>query len=176
MTAIRRLRGPLLTALLVVGMVSPLGWRGEAGAAVEPRATIRTVTIPASAFTPMSDIIPYSRGAGYVETRSGAGTFLAPVFFEAPVVTIRKVVFYAIDAGSGSIRMELIRTQPAEQKTLSLGSVLTVGSSFSMQVITLSSLSERRISGAYGATLSIYLPGPFTDGYRFLGAKVTYSY
>ena len=149
--------------------------RGE-GAAAEPRATTRTVTIPASAFNPMSDILTYSRGAGYLETRSGSGTFLAPVFFEAPVVTIRKVVFYGIDAGPGSIRMELIRTQPAEQKTLSLGTVLTAGSSYSMQVTTLSELLQRRVSGAYGATLSVYLPGPFTDGYRFLGAKVTYSY
>lgn len=176
MAAIRRLQGPLLAALLVVGMVSPVSWRGEAGAAVEPRATIRTVTIPASAFTPMSDIIPYSRGAGYLETRSGSGTFLAPVFFEAPVVTIRKVVLHVIDAGPGSIIMDLYRTQPAEQKTVLLGEVVSAGSSVAMQVVTLSNLTERRISGAFGATLSISLPGPYTDGYRFLGAKVTYSY
>ena len=176
MAPIWRLVRPLIAALLVVGVVSPLGWRGEVGVAAEPPATIRTVTIPASAFTPMSDIISYSRGAGYVETRSLSGTFLAPVFFEAPAVTIRKVVFYAIDAGSGSITLDLLRTQLAEHKTVLLGRAVTTGSSLVMQVVTLSNLAERRISGAYGATLSIYLPGPFTDGYRFLGAKVTYSY
>lgn len=176
MASVRNAARPLFAALLAVAIIGPLSWRGAEGAAVELQATTRTVTIPASAFNPMSDIVPYSRGAGYLETRSGSGVFLAPVFFEAPVVSIRKVVFYAIDAGPGSIQMELIRTQPAEQKTLSLGSVLTAGSLFSMQVITLSNLAERRISGAYGATLSVYLPGPFTDGYRLVGAKVTYSY
>lgn len=176
MASVRNAARPLVTALLAVAIIGPWSWRGAEVTAAEPRATTRTVTIPASAFNPTSDIVPYSRGAGRVETRSGSGAFLAPVFFEAPVVSIRKVVFYVIDAGPGSIQMELIRTQPAEEKTVSLGSVLSAGSSFSMQVITLSNLAERRISGAYGATLSVYLPGPYTDGYRLLGAKVTYSY
>jgi len=176
MASVRNAARPLVAALLAVAMIGPLSWRGAEVTAAEPRATTRTVTIPASAFNPMSDIIPYSRGVGCLETRSGSGAFLAPVFFEAPVVSIRKVVFYVIDAGPGSIQMELIRTQPAEQKTISLGSVLSSGSSFSMQVITLSELSARRVSGAYGATLSVYLPAPSRDGYLFLGAKVTYSY
>mgnify|MGYP001072459017 CR=1 FL=1 len=176
-----RKTGRPLAALLVVALLAALflglpAGPGDAGAGPEPRTTTRTVSIPASAFAPMSDIIPYSQGPGYLETRSGSGTFMAAVYFEAPVVTIRKVVFYAMDAGSGNLIMGLYRTQVSAQETLNLGEVYTSGSAFTMQTITLSDLAERRISGAYGATLNIYLPGPYTDGYRFYGAKITYSY
>src|SRR5512137_1706695 len=137
MATIWGLGKPLAAALLVAVMVGLFVGDGSAGAGTEPRATTRTVTIPASAFNPMSDIIAYSRGASYLETRSGSGLFLAPIFFEAPTVTIKKVVFYAIDSGIAYLVMDVYRTQPGAQENLLLGETTTSGSSFSMQAVTL---------------------------------------
>jgi hypothetical protein len=167
---------PLPAALLTVLLLAVFLGGGRAGAGTEPRATTRTVIIPVSAFSPRSDTIAFSLDHNFLETGSGGGEFLAAVFFEAPTVTIKKVVFYAIDAGTGYLQMSLFRTKLATQEHVRLGVALTSGSSHAVEVVTLSDLSARRITGAYGATLSVYLPAPYSDGYRFLGAKVTYSY
>lgn len=163
---------PVLVGCLVAALIGP-----GMVAGAEPRATVSvTVVVPAGAFTPADDSVDYSRGPGQLQTDSGSGTFAAPVFFEAPTVTIKKVTFYAVDAGSGSLMLGLYRTQPAEDRTIQLGEVYTTGSSWEMQTVTLSDLSERRITGAYGATLNVYLPGTYPNGYKFIGAKVTYTY
>ena len=148
----------------------------QAVAAAEPRLTTRTVTIPAVAFAPTNDAVDYYRRGTELRIESGSGTFTAPLSFEVPVVTIRKVTFCAVDAGSGNLILGLYRDQPAAEQTLQLGEVYTTGSSWSMQVVTLSNLSSRRITGAYGAFLSVYLPGTYPNGYKFIGAKVTCSY
>ena len=172
MARTRTLWVPVLVALLVAALIGP-----GITAGAEPRAAVSvTVVIPAAAFTPTDDSVDYSRGPGQLQTDTGSGTFAAPVFFEAPTVTIKKVTFYAIDAGSGNLILGLYRTQPAQDQTIQLGEVYTTGSSWDMQTITLSSLTERKITGAYGATLNVYLPGTYPNGYRFLGAKVTYTF
>jgi hypothetical protein len=147
-------------------------------AGAEPRATVSvTVVVPAAAFRPTNDSVDYSGGGDELATDSGSGSFVAPVYFQAPSVTIKKVTFYAVDAGSGNLILGLYRTQPAvEHSTIQLGEVYTTGSSWTMQAVTLSELGERRITGAYGAVLAVYLPGTYPNGYKFLGAKVTYTY
>jgi len=175
MGAMRSARKSLLAAVVVAVLVGPLGG-GEAGAGAEPRATTRTVTIPASAFNPASDDVAFRRGASFLETTAGDGTFLAPVYFDAPDVRVIKVVFFAIDSGIAFPIFEVYRTQLAVPQNVLCGEGATQGSSDTMQVVTVRDLEPRRVTGAYGMTLSVYLPAPYTDGYQFLGAKVTYSY
>lgn len=173
MTWTKALWMPVLVGCLVAVLIGP-----GMTAGAESRATESvTVVIPAAAFRPSNDSVDYSGGGDELVTDSGSGSFFAPVYFQAPSVTIKKVTFYAVDAGSGNLVLGLYRTQPAvEHSTTQLGEVYTTGSSWGMQVITLSDLTDRRITGAYGAVLAVYLPGTYPNGYKFLGAKVTYSY
>ena len=60
--------------------------------------------------------------------RSGSGTFEAPVYFEAPVVQVRKVVFYLVDAGPGAVGVAVYRVQLAEDRTIQLGDAYSTGS------------------------------------------------
>jgi hypothetical protein len=163
MRATRRVLLPVLAALIVGAFVGG----GAAGAGTEPRVTTRTVTIPAAAFTPIYDDTDYSKGPADLHVTSGSGTFEAP---------IKKVVFYCVDAGAGNLILGLYRVQLAEDRTVLLGEVYSAGSGWTMQEVTLSGFSPRRITGAYGAVLNISLPGTYPQGYGFMGAKVTYSY
>ena len=103
---------PLLIALLVAGLVGTVSG-GPVGA--EPRlGTTRTITIPAAAFAPIDRSVDYYRLADDLHLNAGTGTFEAPVYFEAPVVQIRKVVFYVVDGGPSSVAVGVYRVQLAE--------------------------------------------------------------
>jgi hypothetical protein len=167
----------VLAALLVALLVGGVGASGEAGAGSASRSTTRTVTIPAAAFTPITGDADYSKLEADLHLDSGTGTFETPVYFEAPVVQIRKVVFYVVDAGAGGVAAGVYRVQLAENLTIHLGESYSIGSgSWEAQTVTVSDLTERRVSGAYGVVLNVYLPGTGAQGYKLLGAKVTYSY
>jgi hypothetical protein len=171
-TMARRLWVPVLVALLVAVLVGP-----TVVATAEPRVTVtRTVTISSAAFAPISDNVDYYASVDELRTESGSGTFFAPVSFDAPAVTIKKVTFYAVDAGSGNLILGLYRTQPATGVTEHLGEVYTTGTSWTTQVVTLNDLYARRITGANTAVLMVYLPDTYPNGYKFIAAKVTYSY
>lgn len=177
----RRLWVPVLAALvgalLAVMLVGPLGARQEAGALVEPRVTNRTITIPAGAFSPNSDSQDFVNDGSQLWTTSGHGYFTAPLFFEAPVVTVKKITLYAYDNNSSSeVCVALFRTTPTTGSQQTIGGVCSSGASTTNpQVFTQTSLTHRRVTGAYGPYLWVSLPGSYSDGYRFYGVKITYS-
>lgn len=174
MSTIRKVVIPVLLAFLIALVLAPLTGSGRADA--EPRLTTRTVTIPAAAFTAIDSNADYTKLEANLAVRSGTGTFEAPVYFEAPVVQVRKVVFYVVDGGASAVGTAVYRAQLAEDRTIQLGNAYSTGSDWTVQTVTVSDLSERRVSGAYGLVLWVNLPGTYPQGYKFLGAKVTYSY
>jgi len=127
MTA-RRLWIPVLVGLLVAGMLGVGG--GGAVEAAEPRLTTRTITIPAAAFNPVNNTTDFGSNGDELWTFTGGGNFTAPLFFEAPEVTIRKITLFAWDHSSGdNICVGLFRTTPATADEQNMGFVCSTGSS-----------------------------------------------
>jgi hypothetical protein len=174
----RRLWVPVLAALvgalLAVMLVGPLGARGNAGA-VEPRTTNRTITIPAGAFSPTDETYAFTNYGSQLWVDSGGGNFAAPLFFEAAEVTIRKITLYAYDNGLGEVCVTLYRTIPATGGEAEMGQACSTSADVTVRAFTQTTLSPRRITGAYGPYLWLDLPGDDTM-YRFYAVRITYSY
>ena len=182
MSTLRRFQVPVLAALIgALGAVISMGALssgGQAQAAPEPRLTVtRTVTIPPAAFRPTKDDWDFSNGgAGLALDSIGTAFFTAPLHFEAPVVTIRKITLFALDNGPNSIIAVLYRTTPVDGLLQNMGAVTSVGSDDSVRSFTERGLTLRRVTGAYGPFLLLQLPGSYSAGYLFHGVRVTYAY
>ena len=176
----RRLWMPMLVAVLVgllgaVILIGPLGAHGDA-AAVQPRATVtRTVTLPAAAFSPRDNDTDYYNNSAVLYTHSGQGDFIAPLFFEAPEVRIKKIVLYAYDGGVSDVCVKLLRYPPDMGDGDLMGQVCSSGSAYGARPFTQTSLTYRRITGAYGPALWLSLPGDHAD-YVFYSVRIVYSY
>ena len=178
---IRRLWMPVLASALAgavaaVLLVGPLGGGREAQAVAEPRVTVtRTVTVPAAAFGPMDDNTDFFNNSVSILTVSGSGEFVAPVFFEAPEVTVRKITLYAYDGGGANVCVKLLRIPPAASDGTLMGEACSTGAAFGVRSFTQATLNPRRVAAGQGAALWLSLPGDGT-GWVFYGAKITYSY
>jgi len=176
MTAVKRLWIPVLVALLVAVLVGAVGVT-----AAEPRATSRTVTIPAAAFTPQDDDLA---GVGYenlgyqmtVVGPAASGYFIAPLFFEAPEVKIKKMVLFAYDNGGGSVCVELSRSTPASGNRQDMGEVCSTGAATGVRSFTEKTISPRNVAGWHGPYLELYIPGVYSNGYQFYAVRITYTY
>jgi hypothetical protein len=173
---VRRLWIPVLVGLLVAGMLGVGG--GGAVEAAEPRLTTRTITVPAAAFNPVNNTTNFGTNGDELWTFTGGGNFTAPLFFEAPAVTIRKITLFAWDNGSGGdICVGLYRTTPASADEQEMGLVCSAGASTTdPAVFTQKTLTIRKITGGYGPYLFLWLPGSLSSGYQFYGVRITYSY
>jgi hypothetical protein len=169
----RRLWGPVLAALLVAALVGPAG--GVVTAA-EPRVTTRTISIPVAAFNPTTGGLDFTSQGYGLWLNAGSGTFVAPLFFEAPVVTIKRITFYGWDNSTSDMCLSLYREAPATSANELMGQVCSTGAMAGDRTFTLSALFPRRIpSGTYGGYLEIHLPGS-SASYVFSGAKITYTF
>jgi len=169
----RRLWVPVLAALLVAALVGPAG--GVVTAA-EPRLITRTITIPAGAFSAASDNSDFINYGSELETESGGGNFVAPLFFEAPKVTIKKITLYAYDNGGSDVCLILYRTTPTSGGQQIMGEACSTGASTTLPgEFTMTTLNPRLITGGYGPYLMLNLPGP-SASYAFYGVKITYTY
>jgi hypothetical protein len=176
MTALKRLWVPVLVALLVAVLVGPVGVT-----AAEPRATYRTVTIPAAAFTPQDDDLAKEgyENLGYQMTvmpPATNGYFIAPLSFDVSEVTIRKMVLFAYDNGGGSVCVYLSRSTPANGYRQDMGDVCSTGAATGVRSFEEKAFTIRRITNWHGPYLELYIPGVYSSGYQFYGVRITYSY
>ena len=164
---------PVLAALLVAALVGPAG--GVVTAA-EPRLITRTITIPAGAFSAATDNIDFINYGSELWTQSGGGNFVAPLFFEAPRVTIKKITLYGYDNGGSNICLILYRTTPTSGGQQIMGEACSTGASSTYsREFTLTALTPRVITGGYGPYLMLNLPGSSVS-YAFFGVRITYTY
>jgi hypothetical protein len=176
----RRLWVPVLVAalagaLLAVIVIGPLGAQRDAGA-VQSRVTVtRTVTLPAAAFSPRDNDTDYFNNSAVLYTHSGSGDFIAPLFFEAPVVRIKRIVLYAYDGGASDVCVKLLRFPPTLGDGDLMGQACSTGSAYGARSFTQTSLTYRVITGGYGPALWLSLPGDQTD-YVFYAVRIVYSY
>ena len=181
MSTIRRFWLPVLVAALVgalgaVLVIGPLGERGEAQAVVEPRVTIRTITLPAAAFNPTSDNWDFDNLGYNLHSNLWGGNFATPLFFEAPEVTIRRITLYALDNGGEDMCVYLRRSTPAVGGEDDMGQVCSSGAGTAVRAFIQTTFAHRRITGAYGPYLWLYLPNTEAAGYEFYGVKSTDAY
>jgi hypothetical protein len=180
--ASRRLWVPLLAAVLVAALwavttAGPLGAGEAAQAVVEPRATVtRTITLPAAAFDPTSDNWDFDNLGYRLYSNLWGANFATPLFFEAPVVTIRRITLYALDNGGEDMCVYLRRSTPAVGGEDDMGQVCSSGASIGVRAFAQTTFTHRRITGAYGPYLWLYLPDTEAAGYEFYAVKIVYGY
>jgi hypothetical protein len=175
----RRLWAPLLAVLLVAVIVGP-----GTVTATEPRVTTRTITIPPAAFQPsLGDRWlnqGYTLDTHPAETLSPAGpaqVFQAALSFEEPAVTIRKITLIAYDSNEpGFIGLRLWRVNPLADDQDLMGEVVSTGTGTLVRSFTLTDLPIRRITGAHGPYLELWIADYSETGLSFKGARITYSY
>jgi hypothetical protein len=142
-----------LAVLLVAVLVGPSG-------AAEPRAAVtRVITIPAAAFHPNTKEVDFGNNGSFLALYSGTGYFLAPVFFESRDVTVNSIILYAHDNNATDDTCAfLYRTTPWNSSEEQMGYVCSTGASPSGRNFTETSLIPRKVTGAYGPYLWLYLP------------------
>jgi hypothetical protein len=169
MSSKRRSWVPLLAALLVALMLSPVA----GSAATEPRLTTATIMVPAAAFVPTSNSFDYSNGGSDLSVSAGTANFLAELTFPVPVVTIRRITLYAYDNSASQVCVSSVRTRPAESATDSQSTVCTQNASAPQVVYTTAITSAKVNTGLQGAYL---LLGFYGGGVQAFAVKVNYSY
>jgi hypothetical protein len=158
------------------------GAGAEAGAMDGDRAIVRrSLTLAPGAFVVPDDDTSFANAGAELAIKgpSTYGTFTTPLFFHAERVRISKVILYAYDNGPGAVCLGLYRTTPANGDTDpsdQMGSVCSTGSSNGIRMFEVSMWNFRRVGGSHGPYLYLSLPGLYTDGYGFYGAKVVYTY
>lgn len=169
----------LLPAAAIAGAAATAN---DAGAVPETRATIRrTVTIPPGAFIVTDDDTSFDNAGDELAVKgpSTHGTFTAPLFVENAPVRIRNMTLYAYDNGAGSVCLSMYRITPANGDSDTedrMGEVCSTGAANGIREFTVPSWEVRPIQGQHGPYLYLYLPGVYTAGYGFYGAKITYVY
>jgi hypothetical protein len=183
----RRLWVPLLAVLLVAVIVGP-----GTVTATEPRVTTRTVTIPAAAFQPSYGQIPYYSNWGHKLTTGNAELFVAPLSFEAPVVYVKRITLVAYDNLPDDISTSIYfpginqafhhgttcafveRATPMSDSFEFMGGVCSDGMGTLVREFTQRTFDVRRITGAYGPYLLLWVGGSFDISFN--AVKITYTY
>lgn len=170
--AVRRFLIPLMVGLLVAAL---LGSAGGPVAATEPRTVTAAIMIPGSAFLPMDDDQEYSVGiSGVMGGATGVTTLFAPLWFPAPVVTIKRITLYAFDSSlTGDLYVWLHRAYPPGNTSLTpLGQLGTAGS-IGYQTISTTAISPRRTNTA---NYALMLRADLRPNTRIHGVKILFSY
>lgn len=171
------LAGVLLGGGAVVLMLD----RVPAEAAPQPRTVVtRTITVPAAAFHPVTDNFDFTSYGDVLFSNAGPARFVAPLYFEAAEVTVRRLTLYAYDNDmGGDVCVSLYRTLPTIGSDTEMGFICSDAAFLdSVRVFEQQSLPFRRVTGAHGPYLYLNLPGPLSGviGYKFYDVKVTYTY
>jgi len=179
-TVVRRPWTPVLVALLAVALLMAILAipSGEPVGAAEPREVTRTVTIPGGAFVPTNDDTGYQNDGEQmvVVGPSSNGEFMAPLFFEAQEVRIKKMFLYAYDNGSGSVCASIYRTTPATGGDQEMGQVCSTGDTNGVRSFVQKTFSIRWVKGGFGPYVYLYLPGTYSNGYSFYALRIVYTY
>jgi hypothetical protein len=171
-----------LVAALVAVLAGPFDGGAQAGAADEPRATVRgSVTLAPGAFIVADDDTSFDNVGDELAVKgpSANGTFIAPVFFEDDKVRISSIILYAYDNGPLSVCLGMYRTTPADGNgdiSDEIGSVCSTGTTTGIRSFHVTSWNVRRVGGSQGPYLELFLPGLYSQGYGFYGAKIVYTY
>ena len=169
MSSKRRSWAPLLAALLVALMLSPVA----GSAAIEPRLTTASIMVPAAAFVPGSNSFDYVNDGSALSVTAGTANFLAPLDFPVPVVTIKRITLYAYDNSASQICVSSVRSRPAEGATDSQGTVCTQNASAPQAASTTTITYGKVNTGLQGAYL---LLGFYGIGVQAYAVKVNFSY
>lgn len=179
-TVLRRRWAPVLGALLAVALLMAvvIGPSGDSVGAAEGVTITRTITIPGGAFVPTNDDLGYQNDGDQmvVVGPSVNGEFIAPLFFEAQEVRIKKMVLFAYDNGPGSVCASIYRTTPANGSDQEMGQVCSTGDTNGVRTFPTSSFSIRWMKGGYGPYVYLYLPGTYSNGYSFYALRIIYTY
>jgi hypothetical protein len=170
MAVLKRVWAIGLVMVLVALLVGP-------ATAVEPRATTYSITLAPGAFYPTNDDLSYDN-AGFelaVKHPSASGSFMAPILLPERDVKIRKIVLYAYDNGSADVCLSLYRVTPADAGDDMMARACSSGTGAGIQPFS-GTATIRPLLSRHGAYLYLYLPGLYSSGYGFYGAKVFYSY
>lgn len=171
----RRLLLVLLVAGLVVAAAWPTGAVGEATAAPEPRSGIHKLVIPAAAFIPGYPNLEYVHGGEYLSALSTFATFIAPIQFPYPEVTIKAITLHVYDNGSQDFALHLGRTRPASGSGAILAILKSAGQSATdPRAFTTTAISPRLIDSAYHGSYLALFPPPGT-AYKFYGVTIRYE-
>jgi hypothetical protein len=147
----------------------------EVAEAVEPR-TLRSVTIPAAAFSPTQESWDFSNPGFQLTLHGGSGGFVAPLYFPVSPVTIRKVTLYAYDNHTTyDVCVTLYRSKPATATEDEMVQVCSDGSSATRpREFSDGTFSPRRVLMRHGPYLQLTIPAAvYLD---FYGVKITYGY
>jgi len=167
-----RLWIPVLVGLLVAVVIGPTG--GGAVEASKPRVATASIVVSAGAFVAIDSGSAYHNEGFYLAAPSGA-SFLAPVVFPVPVVSIRRITLYAFDnSDGGDICLSLIRVAMAEVAVRNQVEVCTTGAStVDVQVLDSTAISPRLVNTALHGS---YLWASIPAGQLLFGVKITYTY
>lgn len=147
---------------------------------VAARTTItRTLTIPAAAFTPTGPILDWFNSGMGVGVRSPSdlpAVFVAPVYFEAPLVTVRKMTLYGWDNNEeADMCLSLQRNVLPTGVPQTMGEVCSNGADLQVRSFATDVFDARRVTGNHGAyvilILNSYHPSDF-----FADAQIVYTY
>jgi len=175
-TNTKRLLPVLLVAGLIVGAAAwPSGAGTEAAAAPESRSSIHKLVIPAAAFLPAYPGFDYVHGGDYLSALSGFASFIAPIQFPYPVVTIKEITLHVYDNGGQDFTLHLGRTRPATGVGVLLTVLQSTGQSATdPRAFSTTTITPRVVDSAYhGAYLALF-PPPGT-AYKFYGVTIRYE-
>lgn len=163
----------LVAALILAAATWPAGTGPQAAATPAPR-TVHTLIVPASAFNPSEDGTDFSKGTFLTVNSGASGRFHTQVVFPYPVVTVKRVTFYARDNGSGSFRVTLNRNTVATISGSVIGEILSDGTASAFRAFATTDIGPRKINSAYhSADLTLQAPGG--SEYVFFCAVVRYQ-
>ncbi len=172
----RRLWTALPVACLVLAMALwPTASGPEAAAAPRPR-TLHTMTVPAAAFVPSNDQIEYLNAAYYLTTLTGFSSFIAPLQFPYPEVTIKRVTLHAYDNGPVDMCLWAGRARPATGAQVIMGSACSTGQSATdPRSFTTTAITSGTVNSTHhAATLQlVFLPAG--ANYKFYGVTIRYQ-
>jgi hypothetical protein len=151
----------LVGALLAVATAGPLGAGQVVQAAVEPGTTVtRTITVPAAAFDPTSHNWDFDNLGYNLYSNLWGGSFATALFFEAQVVTIRRITLYALDNGGEDMCLYLRRSTPAAGGGDDMGQVCSSEASIGVRAFSQTTFTHRRIEGPTALTYGSTCPTP----------------
>jgi len=138
------------------------------------RPTVRSLVVPAGAFSPASEDLAFTNQGYALYLDLGYGSLMAPLIFEQPEVTIKRITLYSEDGSwMAAVCVSLMRTNPRERNEVMMGQVC---SSQGWEVVSTTAIGPGRITGDFGAYLKLTLGGTYADSLRFFAVRIVYSY
>lgn|GEM_PF-1523505 len=176
MVSHKRLLPVLLVAgLIVAGAVGPGATGSEASAVSEARSPLHTLVVPAAAFVPAYGTFDYVNSGYELASLSGFPGYVALVQFPYPAVTIKRIILYAYDNGSGDFTVHLGRSRPATGAGAITAILKSNGQSTAdPRAFTTAAISPRVVNSAYHGVYLTLLP-PTGPTYNFYGVVIRYE-